>query len=250
MLDNGTVLQLVTLVVSILLFEVWERMRPARSIDRRRRLALNVLAFAIVMGTGNILHRIVVAGFDTLQISTLLGWLQPLRDLPAVPKILLGVVLADFSLYWVHRWMHGPMVLWRAHRFHHSIEELNWLSGARTSVFHLLLFAIPQVFISLYLLKMNLAEAAIAYSFGIFVNLWVHANVTANLGPLNWVFVTPDVHRTHHSRDLNPSKNLGFIFTIWDRMFGTYLDPATLERDYPLGLREEVESVPKMIAGV
>ena len=250
MFDATTVPKLVTLLVSVLIFEAWERQRPSRPIDRRRHLGLNVLAFSIVVVAGAAWQRALAAGFEAIGLHDLLARLEPVRALPGPIKILLGVVLADFCLYWVHRWMHGPAFLWRAHKFHHSTEDLYWLSGARTSLFHLLLFAVPQILIARYVLDLSAVQTAVGFSLGVFVNLWVHSNVTAHLGPLEWLIVTPDVHRSHHGRDINPSKNLGFMFTIWDRIFGTYLDPRTLPADYPLGLNEETPNLPKMIAGL
>jgi sterol desaturase/sphingolipid hydroxylase (fatty acid hydroxylase superfamily) len=40
---------------------------------------------------------------------------------------------------------------------------------------------------------------------------------------LRWLFVTPDMHRVHHSivaRETN--SNFGFNLPWWDRLFGTY----------------------------
>jgi sterol desaturase/sphingolipid hydroxylase (fatty acid hydroxylase superfamily) len=46
--------------------------------------------------------------------------------------------------------------------------------------------------------------------------------------------------------------NLGTTFTIWDRMFGTYVDPTTVPEDVPLGLGEPIDKrkIPRMLIGV
>ena len=55
-----------------------------------------------------------------------------------------------------------------------------------------------------------------------------HANVRIPLWLdrlLRLVIVTPDMHRVHHSvirRETD--SNYGFYLSIWDRMFGTYVD--------------------------
>ena len=60
---------------------------------------------------------------------------------------------------------------------------------------------------------------------------------------LELVFVTPRVHFVHHARDRKLSdSNYGFIFTIWDRLFGTYTDPDTVSKDEPLGLGYEISN--------
>ena len=41
---------------------------------------------------------------------------------------------------------------------------------------------------------------------------------------LRLVFVTPDMHRVHHSAvSREGNSNLGIVFSCWDRIFGTYV---------------------------
>lgn len=251
MFDATAVPKLLTFMVAVVVFECWERARPSRRIDRRRHLGLDLLGFAVVVMAGLVWPRLLGALFESLEVRRALVFLTPLKELPSVAKVTIGIVMADFCLYWVHRWMHGPAVLWRAHLFHHSTQQLYWLSGARTSLFHLLLFAIPQIVIARYVLDLSIAEAAVGFSIGVVINLWVHTNVSVNLGPLEWLIVTPDFHRAHHARDISPTRNIGFLLTVWDRLFGTYLDPHQLEREYPLGLTADQPPVSgRMIAGL
>jgi len=61
------------------------------------------------------------------------------------------------------------------------------------------------------------------------VSLWQHANVRAPrwLESLRSVVVTPAVHRQHHSADAPLiDRNFGQILSAWDRLFGTYAEPA------------------------
>ena len=59
-----------------------------------------------------------------------------------------------------------------------------------------------------------------------FINFFTHAN--ANLHPsldrsLRILFVTPSMHRIHHSRNIDDSNmNFGALLSGWDRLFGTY----------------------------
>ena len=42
---------------------------------------------------------------------------------------------------------------------------------------------------------------------------------------LRYIFVTPDMHRIHHSVEINETNcNFGFNLSIWDRFLGTYLN--------------------------
>jgi sterol desaturase/sphingolipid hydroxylase (fatty acid hydroxylase superfamily) len=52
---------------------------------------------------------------------------------------------------------------------------------------------------------------------------------TAPSGVLNYLFVTPEVHRWHHAVDVPQgygySCNYGVEFSFWDSLFGTYYLP-------------------------
>ena len=46
---------------------------------------------------------------------------------------------------------------------------------------------------------------------------------------LSYVFVSPDMHKVHHHYVLPyTDSNYGNIFSVWDRLFGTFM---TLDRD-------------------
>lgn len=44
------------------------------------------------------------------------------------------------------------------------------------------------------------------------------------MGYLKYIFVTPSLHRVHHASapSLYIDKNYGEVFSIWDRLFGTF----------------------------
>ena len=42
------------------------------------------------------------------------------------------------------------------------------------------------------------------------------------------VFVTPEIHRIHHSRNrADFDRNFGQLFSFWDRLFGSYRSPKS-----------------------
>ena len=56
---------------------------------------------------------------------------------------------------------------------------------------------------------------------------FIHADVPWTLGPFGKVFISPAAHRLHHIRDeALMGTNFGNMLTMWDQVFGTYLDPA------------------------
>jgi len=239
--------QAVTLFIVVLVIDRWERLRPGYLVDRRRELPLNLLAMGMVIGLGEQAKRIaqVVLGLHRLGASPL----PFLAGLPGAVKVPLAVVLTDFSLYWVHRAMHGRL-LWPTHRFHHSIGEVWWLSGARTSFTHLCLFALPQIFIAHVLLRLSTAQVGIGLSLGVAVNIWLHANIRVDLGVLEAVLITPGYHRIHHGAEGMTDKNLGFLFNCWDRMFGTYVNPRAIDLDVPLHAEPTENRLLRMVLGI
>lgn len=245
MMPREQVLQIITLIIIVVIIDCWERLRPAFMVDRRYELPLNLVAMAAVILLGEQSKKIAHGVFELIHLESFTSF----TSLPGPVKVVLAIILTDFSLYWVHRAMHGKW-LWPTHRFHHSIGEIWWLSGARTSFTHLCLFAIPQIFIGYYLLNLSTLQVGIALSFGVAINIWLHANLWVNLGFLGEVFVTPNYHRIHHGAEGLTDKNLGFVFTIWDRMFGTYVSPKTTGRDFPLFAEPVRKRLLRLLVGI
>ena len=74
--------------------------------------------------------------------------------------------------------------------------------------------------------------------------LFQHSNCDVRLGWLNYLVSGPEVHRWHHSKQIEESNaNYAHSFVVWDLLFGTYFRPADRtvtelglqERDYPQG---------------
>ena len=67
---------------------------------------------------------------------------------------------------------------------------------------------------------------------------------------LGWVFVTPNLHHIHHHwRQPGTNCNYGDVFSIWDRLFGTYVDPEELKSPITFGIGERVP-LARLVAGV
>lgn len=236
----------------VMAFEICERLWPARPVNRWLDLKLDLLSFAFALTVNRAsthLIRSLVGNVTPLSLACPLHYVQ---QLPSLWKILLALVVVDFVLYWIHRAQHTFDPLWRTHAWHHSIEQMYWFSGFRTSFLHSFIYNIPQVVIPVTLFKLSPAEAGIGYSIGLLIQFWEHTNLRVDVGRLGWLLVTPDYHRVHHSATIHRGKNLGATFRVWDRMFGTYVNPDTILESFPLGLGErvEVKKVPRMLLGV
>jgi sterol desaturase/sphingolipid hydroxylase (fatty acid hydroxylase superfamily) len=236
----------------VAVFEVCERIWPAQPVDRWRDLKLDILSFAFALAVNRICNHIFRAWMGDVTPPGLGGVVHYLQALPSVIKIVMALFIVDFIIYWIHRAQHNFDLLWRTHAWHHSIEQMYWFAGFRTSFFHSFIYNIPQVVIPVTLFKLSPAEAGIGYSLGLLIQFWEHTNLNVNVGPLKWLIITPAYHRIHHSATIHRGMNLGTTFSLWDRMFGTYVDPAQVPESFPMGLGEKVEGkkIPRMLVGV
>jgi len=134
----------------------------------------------------------------------------------------LGIVAAEFGLYWAHRISHEWPLFWRLHAIHHSVNRL-WVIN--TGRFHFLDSVWKIILGMSVLLAMGAPMEVIEWTSVLtaYFGLLTHCNVEMRFGPLNYIFSTPGVHRWHHSMDLREGDmNYGENVVIWDLLFGTF----------------------------
>lgn len=152
--------------------------------------------------------------------------------------VLAYALVADLTSYWAHRLLHTKL-LWHSHAFHHSPRHLYVLSGARASFVHIVvLFVGPVaglVFFPVY--EYPAVFAGVGWT-QILNQHYIHSNLRFPFArQLEYLFVTPRFHFVHHSVNRGFSeKNFGFLLSVWDRLFGTYVAPETVPADAPMGL--------------
>lgn len=138
--------------------------------------------------------------------------------------VALAIVLIDFSAYWRHRFEHAKEV-WRFHATHHADEAMNWFSVTRK---HPVSRLMSLLFDTLLLMALG-CPAEVVVTASLLRTWWgyfIHADVLWTLGPLRHVLISPAAHRLHHIRDADLyGTNFGNTVTLWDKMFGTWLDP-------------------------
>ena len=143
------------------------------------------------------------------------------------------LVIADMGFYFVHRAFHAYPWLWRFHAIHHSIEEMDFLAAHRVHPVDQILTR-GATLIPIFVL--GFAGEAILL-FGI-VYQWqsvlIHSNVRIGIGPLRWIFASPEFHHWHHANQVEAvDKNFAGQLSIIDAAFGTaYLPPGEMPRQY------------------
>jgi sterol desaturase/sphingolipid hydroxylase (fatty acid hydroxylase superfamily) len=167
---------------------------------------------------------------------------------PIAAQLVLKVIAGDFLRYWLHRAAHTWRPLWRLHEVHHAQQKLY-----STSVFRFHPFEKTLQFCcdTLPFIIIGIGPEALAYYFVFYAisGLFQHSNVDIRLGPLNYIFSGPEVHRWHHSRTIAESNNnYAHSFVVWDLAFGTYFRPkqrkvetlGLLDPAYPSGFARQM----------
>lgn len=231
------------------LFHLLENQRPLEDIDRTKHLKFDIIVVVI--------SALMVAGLtvwllDGFVRTWLLNNVQLFDSIISQPlwlRISLALVIGDLGYYIAHRLMHTPP-LWRTHVFHHSIQEIYWFSGLRSSAMNSLIIRLPYLVAMCMFAIPAPAVASIAVALGL-VNFWVHSNLNISMGPLNYLFITPPFHRVHHSMaEIAIDRNFGNILSCWDYLFRTAVAPSAELNVSEKGFEVESNQVIRQLVGL
>ena len=210
----------------IILMCLWEVLAPRRAltVTRIRRWPGNLSLVVLNTLLLRILIPVTATGIALFADSKSWG-LFNVVETPQVLAIVLSVIALDGIIYLQHVMFHALPILWRLHRVHHADLDLDVTSGSR---FHPLeiLISMGIKFVSILLLGVPATAVLI---FEVLLNgtaMFNHANARLPLGLdriLRLLIVTPDMHRVHHSIEVDETdSNFGFNLPWWDRLCGTY----------------------------
>ncbi len=131
------------------------------------------------------------------------------------------LIAQDFLFYLLHYVDHYVRFFWAVHVTHHSSEEFNLTVGFRSSVFQPVYRFI--YFIPLSLLGFAGKDIMFIYSATQIYGILIHTKHIGKMGFLEYILSTPSHHRVHHASNVNYlDKNMGMVFIIWDKLFGTF----------------------------
>jgi sterol desaturase/sphingolipid hydroxylase (fatty acid hydroxylase superfamily) len=148
-------------------------------------------------------------------------------DLPVWAEFILAVMLLYLvAQYVAHYLLHNVKWMWKFHLVHHSDTKVDATTGTRHhpgdyvirevfALFGVIVFGIPLAFYLFYRI------ATILFTYLTHANITVPAWVDK---PLSLLFITPNMHKFHHHFERPwTDSNYGNIFSLWDRMFGTFV---------------------------
>ena len=160
------------------------------------------------------------------------GFLNWIPETPLWAQVLLGVVFLDFiGAYLPHYVEHQIKPLWMVHLVHHSDHKVDTTTANR----HHPLESIVRfsfTLLGVFLLGTSVGVIMLYQALSVIASQFNHANIRLPKKfdlIMSYLFVSPDMHKTHHHYRLPyTDKNYGNIFSIWDRLLGTF---ASFDRD-------------------
>ncbi len=173
-----------------------------------------------------------IANGPALSALTKIGAIHLIMMLPNQPRWLsswhwtaqfaLFLLVNDFGRYWLHRWYHVSNFLWRFHRVHHTAVEMDSLSTFRVHFFEAVI-KYGLIILPFHVLGIAKSALILYSSIDILKGFWHHANFQTYIGKFNYWLNSAELHWWHHSTEQRGQRsNYGSLFSIWDRMFGTF----------------------------
>ena len=221
-------------VFCIAIFWILEGNYSLFSFDYRKwkhaRVNLVLLVFVMAINT--------VFGIATAGVFIWLGqaefgllyWV----DIPVWLQLIASLLVLDLiAQYGVHYFLHQVPWMWRLHLVHHSDKHVDATTGTRH---HPIDFIIRELFalVAVVIMGMPIAFYFFYRILSVLFTYWTHANLAIPLSvdkALSYLIVTPNMHKFHHHYQLPwTDSNYGNMFSIWDRLFGTfvYSDPKEI----------------------
>ncbi|MDX8397315.1 MAG: sterol desaturase family protein [Mariprofundaceae bacterium] len=233
-MDHETSLRLVMFLGIFFLMAVWEIVNPKRALiyGKKRWLAnlsiviLNSLIIRLLLPTGAVGAALWAASND-FGLLTFLHFSD-------VVTLLIAVIVLDFIIYAQHVMFHHVPLLWRLHQVHHADRDIDLTTGLR---FHPLEILLSMLIKMGFVIILGVPVIAVII-FEITLNamaMFNHSNIRlpkAIDAVIRLLFITPDVHRIHHSIIKNETNsNYGFNLSLWDKICGTYRAQPKLGHD-------------------
>lgn len=249
------------LVISLVVYGL-ELVFPWRKHQKRIRkdfwldafyMFFNFFLFTLIMYSA--VSLVCIHGFDTLialsgynPINDSAQWMQ--ASLSPLSHLILLFIVRDFIQWCIHRCLHRFDCLWQFHKVHHSVQEMGFAAHLRYHWMENIVYNCLQ-YIPLALLGFSLVDFFTVTAVTVCIGHLNHANFKLPLGPLKYIFNSPQMHIWHHAQETiaqHPQgKNFGLSLSCWDYLFGSAYIPYD-GRDMLLGF-DDMENYPEDFIG-
>ena len=224
--DVPVIFRTIILLGGIVFFWVLEGIIPFYSLNyKKTNHAILNLLFTITTAIIGFGFAFVLLKSTEIVNTYGIGFIH-LFDFPLFVEVIICLLILDLvGAYLVHLVEHKVPWMWKFHVVHHSDENVDVTTGLRhhpgETVFRIL-FTILGIYIS----GASIGIVMLYQSISVLFAHLTHANVGLPQTlerVISYVFVTPNMHKVHHHFQLPlTDKNYGNIFSIWDRIFGTF----------------------------
>ena len=192
-----------------------------------------------------VVHTIMAAG-----IVFIAGWTEKTGlgvvhwfGLSPLLSIIATCLVLDFFAGWLcHFIEHQFPLFWRFHIIHHADNNVDVTTGLRhhplESVWRGVFF-----YMGIFVAGAPMFAVLLYQTLLVFITGFTHANISlpSRLDRvLSWILVSPNMHKVHHHwKQPFTDSNYGAVFSIWDRLLGTFrkLNPTEirygLDRYFP-----------------
>jgi sterol desaturase/sphingolipid hydroxylase (fatty acid hydroxylase superfamily) len=162
--------------------------------------------------------------------------------MPPWVSICCSLVVYSLTGYLIHVAEHKTSWLWRIHRVHHLDTHLDVSTSQRHHPLELVVNSLIGVAVTI-VFGLTASLLIIYETTAAALDFLTHANIRLPDSldrALRWVLLTPNMHSLHHSsHQPETDSNYGEVFTVWDRLFGTYrAEPASGYENLQIGLKE------------
>lgn len=181
--------------------------------------------FTAITAVINLSFALLIVRISDWALLHKFGVLQ-LAAMPLWVSLIAGLLLLDLvGAYSIHFLEHKIKWMWKFHMVHHSDTHVDTTTANRhhpgESIFRAIFTMIGVVVggVPMWLVMIYQSASVVFAQFG-------HANIRLPLcldNALSWFLVSPNMHKVHHHY-LQPQtdSNYGNIFSVWDRLFGTF----------------------------
>ncbi|WP_431165195.1 sterol desaturase family protein [Tenacibaculum halocynthiae] len=211
-------LQHMSLIVLILMLVEWGILIVTNYIESKKEGIVSIISYLVQSIPYFILSKVMIVGT--------MFWLYEYRlfNLNFEWYVwVIGYLLYDFTVFFIHFLGHKVRVLWCIHGVHHTAEDMNLTVVARGSIFDFVFT--PFNFIWLPILGFHPLMIFIIEPIARLYATYSHLSEKF-MGKHYWlekIFITPSVHRVHHAKNhIYLDRNYGETFSIWDRIFSTF----------------------------
>tara|TARA_X000000950_G_scaffold221276_1_gene266520 strand:- start:167 stop:1009 length:843 start_codon:yes stop_codon:yes gene_type:complete len=143
-------------------------------------------------------------------------------------SIILGLLVLDLiGAYLPHLVQHKVKLLWYIHIVHHTDHKVDTTTANRHHPFESVVRFV-FTFIGIFISGAPIGLVLMYQSISVIASQFNHANIQISNKVdklLSYIIVSPNMHKVHHHFELPyTDSNYGNIFSIWDRLFGTFME--------------------------